>query len=418
MKPSTLLARAPIVAAALALLVGSSREARAQATPGRDELRPMIHPIDPTELQQLRPMIPRGAVIVLRSVDVGPDPCCTVYVRADAPLDVVRRAIATPDEYPTFMPTLRSVQILAHRGSRTAFRFQMQAAVFDIAADASLQIVNDHRIDVSIAQSDIGPSSSRWELFPDGNGTIVAFTVWSNPTRSGWAISRAVGNSGFASAAVNIPVATALALGVRHRAEQLAGRIAPVRPSRFAVPPRQLAPPTPGRWLDMTRATNVVVLTLATDGALEQITVAGAAAERAPIELVRHMMRPERYGIGLPWMRDINVLSRSDDTVEFRLRLGPPLASSQGVIRGHREAGRDSVAFVGVSGDFLGEQHRWDFVPYYEGRGVFEMFTTGADERHVPWPQRAFLDVDPWASAGVIAYWNIVSIRSAFHGID
>jgi hypothetical protein len=128
-------------------------------------------------------------------------------------------------------------------------------------------------------------------------------------------------------------------------------------------------------------------------------------------------MSPERYGIGLPWMRDTTVLERTDDSVQFRLHLGAPLASSQGVIRGRREPGHDSVAFVGESGNFVGEQHRWDFVPYFEGHGTYQMYTAGADERHVPWPQRAFLDVDPWASAGVMAYWNIVVIRSTFQGL-
>jgi hypothetical protein len=399
--------------AALASVSVAAAPAHAQQAPVRADLRP----IDPGELDALRPLIPRGAVIVVRSLYGDATPCCTVYVRAHAPLELVRRAIATPEEYPSFMPALSGVDVLSRRGSRVAFRFQAHAAVFDVSADAMLHVVNDRRIDVSIAQSDIGVSSSRWELFADGpQDTIVAFTVWSDPSQGSWAIRQFTGDSSWGSATANIPVATALALGVRRRAEALAGHPQPIRPAQVAVAPHVLTPPAAGPWLDLTRATNIAVLTLTPDGSLEQITVAGAAANRGPEAMVRRLMTPEQYGVGMPWMRDATVLSRETNTVQFRLRLGAPLASSQGVIRGHVEPGGLTVQFVGESGAFTGELHRWDFVPYRSG--TYEMYTAGADERHAPWPQRSFLGLDAWGAAGVLAYWDVVTIRSAFTGVD
>ncbi|MEI8254067.1 MAG: hypothetical protein WCJ30_00175 [Deltaproteobacteria bacterium] len=404
----------------LAMLLASvctQGSAFAQAAPPTE--RATIHPIDPAEVSALRPLLPRGAVIVLRALEPGLDPCCTVYVRAHAPLDVVRHAIVTPEEYPTFMPALTGVDILSRRGHRVAFRFRVHAVFFAVAADASLQVINDHRVDFSIAQSDVGPSQSRWELFSDGpEYTIIAYTVWSDPSRGSWAVRQLVGGdgSGASSASASIPVATALTLGVRRRAEDATGHAQRVRPVHFAVAPSALTPPEPGPWLDLLTHTNIAVLTLGPDGSLEQITVAGAAAGRAPEDFVRRLMTPEHYGRGLPWMRDATVVSRSTDSVQFRLHLGAPLAGSQGEIRGHVDPGGRAMHFVGGSGDFAGDLHRWDFVPY--SLGTYLLYTAGADERHAPWPQRSFLDLDAWGAAGVLAYWDIITIRLTFVGPD
>lgn len=381
--------------------------------------RATIRPIDPAELSAIRSLLPRGAVIVLRALEPGLDPCCTVYVRAHAPLDVVRHAIVTPEEYPSFMPALTGVDILSRRGARVAFRFRARAVLFDVAAEAMLQMVNNHRVDVSIAQSDVGPSQSRWELFSDGpQDTVIAYTVWSDPSRGSWAIRQLVGGdgSGASSASANIPVATALTLGVRRRAEDLTGHVQRVRPVHFAVAPRVLMPPEPGPWLDLLTHTNIAVLTLTPDGALEQVTVAGAAAGRAPADFLRRLMTPEHYVRGLPWMRDATVLSRTTDSVRFRLHLGAPLAGSQGEIRGQVDPAGRVMHFTGSSGDFTGDLHRWDFVPY--ALGTYLLYTTGADGRHAPWPQRSFLDLDAWGAAGVLAYWDIITIRLTFVGPD
>jgi ribosome-associated toxin RatA of RatAB toxin-antitoxin module len=386
-----------------------------------------IAPVDPAEIALLRPLIDRGAVIVPRRVDQNAASRCTIYVRVRAPLATVHRVIATPEEYPRFVPGVAGVEVLGRRGPRAAFRFHATAALFDVTADATLHAVGDRRIDITIPASVVGPSGSRWELFPDGaDATLVALTMWTDPSQAMPLIRQYVGTSGYASSSANITVETVLALGVKRRAEILAGAALPVRPARAVSAQPTFVPPPPGPWLALAARDNVVAVTLDPEGALQQITVIGHT--NAPASIVVHrLLDVEAYGVFWGWMRDNTILARSPSaervvrdwgvlamhetaSVRFRTSLGAPFSAGEGELLSRVEPGGATAWIEGISGAFAGERHRWDFVQAPQG-GTYVLYTAGSMAAHAGFFHRLIMERDVWAVTGMSAYWATVMLR-------
>src|SRR5207244_596462 len=87
-----------------------------------------------TEIDAIRPLLARGPAVIIRNADAGPDARITFVTRAHAPLAMVHETIAAPGEYASFMPILRSVELLSTHENRTAFRFHVAAPLFDVTA--------------------------------------------------------------------------------------------------------------------------------------------------------------------------------------------------------------------------------------------------------------------------------------------
>lgn len=400
----------------LALLVFRTAPSAAQAGDSGGARSQSILPIDPAEIEQLRPLIARGAVILPRYIDWREASRCTIYVRVHAPLAIVRRAIVTPEEYTLVVPALSGVEVLSRRERWVAFRFHARVAVFDITADATLHVVNDRRIDVSVQSAVTGPSGSRWELFPDGpTDTIVALTMWTDPWQAMPLLRQFVGTSGYAASSASITAETVLALGVKRRAEILAGARLPLRPARGEVARPDLTPPPPGPWLEMLPRVNILVIDLDPEGSLRQITAMGwTPASSATV--IHRLLGVEQYGVFWGWMRDVSTISRTPTEVRFRLRLGAPFAPAQGELVSRVEPGGATAWLEGQTGDFAGERHRWDFIPAPQG-GTYVMYTSGSEIAHAGFFHRQVMDRDVWAAAGASAYWKAVVLRYGLWGL-
>jgi ribosome-associated toxin RatA of RatAB toxin-antitoxin module len=370
-----------------------------------------IAPIDPAELAAIRPLLERGPVIIPRAVDQHANSRPTIYARVHAPMAVVHRVVRSPDEYSQFVPALGRVELQGRNGRRTAFRFQATAAIFDVRADVRVNVVHDRRVDVDVTQSDFGPAGSRWEFFSEGpSTTVVALTVWCDPSQATWAIRQFANSSAYSASSANITAETVLALAVKRRAEILAGRSLPVRPSSATNPAPQLVGPSFGPWTSVLRSgLDVVSIELDPQGAMRSLSVARWVS--SPEDIVRRrLMEAQYWNQYWLWLQNVRILQQSAERVRISTSLGSPLAPGSGEVEAVLDRSRQTVWIEGRTGDFTRDRQRWDFQSA-PGGGTFVMYTGHSDEAHAAWFHRILMDRDVWAVAGLSGYWKVVMIR-------
>jgi ribosome-associated toxin RatA of RatAB toxin-antitoxin module len=372
---------------------------------------PSIAAIDPAELDAIRPLLARGPVIIPRAVDQHANSRPTIYVRVNAPMAVAHRVVRSPDEYQQFVPALANVELQGRTGRRTAFRFRATAAIFDVSADVRVNVVSDRRVDVDITRSDFGPAGSRWEFFAESpTSTVVALTVWCDPAQATWAIRQFANSSAYSASSANITAETVLALAVKRRAEILAGRRLPIRPTSATNPSAQLAGPAFGPWSSVLRSgLDVVSIELDAQGAMRSLSVGRYVASAEDI-VRRRLMEAQYWNQYWLWLQNVRILQQTAERVRISTTLGTPLAAGSGEVEARLDTSRQTVWIEGRTGDFTRDRQRWDFQAA-PGGGTFVMYTGHSDEAHAAWFHRILMDRDVWAVAGLSGYWKVVMIR-------
>jgi hypothetical protein len=395
----------------------AARESDAPPPAPPPDETPTLTGLSAEELAAVRPLLVRGPASVVRNPDGGRDARITLLTRTDATPEIVRRVITTPGDYATFMPILRGVDVLSQHGNRTGFRFHVAAPLFDVTALCAMRAASARRVDVDILESEIGPGASRWDLLPDGDGTVVSLSTWGDPSQGHWLLRMVARRSPSAIAGMNISVDTVLALGAVRRAEILSGRSLPVRPAEGAVAAGELAPPEDGPWIALARDAMVVSTRMTPEGSVQQVTVATWAAASPQAVLTRLADVPSYPAV---WgsVREVEVLPSAPgapaDSVRFRSVVETPLVRLEGEQRMEREG--MVLRHIGLTGDFADAAHRWD-VREAPGGGSYVMLTGGADTARAGGITRALMARDPWLMAGFAGSWKIVWLRNALRGM-
>lgn len=379
--------------------------------------QPLQAPSAPT-LAALRPLLARGPAFIVRNADGGRDARITLVTRAAVTIDRVRHVVTTPSEYPTFMPILRRVEILSQHETRTGFRFEVAAPLFNVNALCEMRQVGERRVDVIVTQSETGPGGSRWDLYPDGDGqSVVALTTWGDPSEGHWLLRQLARRSPASIAGMNIATDSVLALGAVRRAEILGGRQVPMRPAEGSVPPGELAPPPPGDWVGLARDATVLSMLLTPEGAVQQVTVA-AWTQAEPAAVMARLRDVPSYTRVWGSMREVAVLPRAGDDPEGSVRFHNVVENPLSRLEGDQRArfGDNVVWHEGLSGDFAGASHRWDVVADPRGGSVV-MLTGGSDYNRAGWITRRLMERDPWLLAGFAGSWKIVWLRNLLRGV-
>ena len=400
------------------------RAAARTATPAVVATRPGGAPVRllqaPTAavLAALRPLLVRGPAFLVRDADAGPEARITLVTLAHASAEDVHRVVTTPVEYPTFMPILRSVEVLSHRENRTAFRFAVAAPLFNVNALCEMREIGERRVDVIVTQSETGPGGSRWDFLPDGDGrSVVALTTWGDPSEGHWLLRQVARRSPSAIAGMNIATDSVLALGAVRRAEIQGGLHLPMRPATGSVPPGDLAPPASGDWVGLAHEGTVLSMLLTEEGAVRQVTVA-AWTPAEPAAVMARLRDVAGYTRVWGSLREVEVLSRGatdpDGSLRFRSVVENPLSRLEG--EQLARFGDNVVWHEGLTGDYVGAAHRWDIVADSRGGSVV-MLTGGSDYNRAGWITRRLMERDPWLMAGFAGSWKIVWLRNLLRGL-
>ncbi len=379
---------------------------------------PTLTAPDAQDLRDVAPLVSRGLVMLTFVMDHRENNRVTHVFRVRAPIATVRSVITHPEAYPQFMPIVRSVNIEARFGRRTSFQFRAAAAMFDVNVHAAMHEVSDRRVDMVIAQSDLGASASRWDLTEESSdSTLVALTMWCDPGRGNWLMQQVVAQSPWAPGGASVVAGGVLALGVRRYAENLAGAHLPIRPATPTVRADVLQPPTPGTWMNPTQhRRNVVAVTLDAQGAMREVS-AVSFTTATPAAVAQRMADVEHYNGVWSWLTAGRVVSRpTPNAVRFELGIGSPQAAVRGELVRTIEDHGMRVCVNGVAGGFAGENTRWDVVPA-SGGGTYLILTGGSEANHLGFWHRMIAGLDPWAVVGLTVHWKMMFLLHGLAGI-
>jgi hypothetical protein len=403
------------VLASLPLLAIPSVAAAQAPTQGTT---PVLEALSPEEFAALRPFADRGGAILVRDPSAGIRARITVMVVAHAPRQTVYDVIARVEDYPQFFRSLDRLEVTARHANRIAFRLHTSVGIFSVDTVATLHLVNDHRIDGQLIESQLGPGGLRWDLYQgDGDVTYLAYSTWDDPTSGNWFLRQIAAASPDAIAGMEMSYDLMLALMTAQRAETLARTRVLVMPQRLAVPSGPIEAPVEGAWLDLVGDRIIAGVRLDAQGETLQTFVAthvasplGAACARA--EDVAH------YNHWWRGIRELTLGARRDDTQRFHSRIESPLFSAQGdqdrvVERGDQHA---VVWLRGVAGDYVDDSQRWDFFARPAG-GTTVVLSGGNDFIRTGMIMRALVENVPWMLPGYSAAWKMVWTRQLLRGL-
>jgi hypothetical protein len=377
----------------------------------------LLEGLSPAELEALRPLARRGVALLVRDIDAGARARITVLVRARAPMAVVHQVITRVEDYGAIMDGVRDMEVTSRAANRIAFRFNVSLAVFDVQTTAMLHVVSPRRINGTLLQSSLGPGGLRWDLHPDGDGTLVAYSTWGDPSQGNWFLRTVSRVAPSAIAAMQVSYDAVLALSAARRAEQLAGiAVARRPPARFA-PTGELSPPD-GAWLDLTRSGLVGAITMDDRMVMTQGSVAMHVAA-APAVVGDRFENVAGYArVWAPAMRSAQLVYDRDGVARFRSVVDSPVFHTEGEqdrVVERRGAGR-TVVWRGVSGDYARDAQRYDVRPSPDG-GAVVILTGGADANRAGFVANQLLARDPWMTPGYALALKMVWLRAGLNGL-
>lgn len=399
--------RAPwIVGVALSL---ASSSALAQTPAQR------LEGLTPEDLRLAGPLAARGVVGLVSRPDDGPGARVTVLVPVNAPVATVHAVLADASQWPTFMPALRSVELLSRAGNRAAWRFGSTGPMLDVNAVCTVRELGPRRVDFGLTEGEFGPAGARWDLYDDGPGrTLMAVTSWSDPSQGHWLIRQAASSNPSATAGMNLAVDTSLALAIARRASVLSGHAAPLRPASVAAPIGELAALPQGPWVELTRRVYVVVFSLNPDGAVAQIAVAGQAGV-APEVVTARIDDVGGYPQHIPGVRGAQRDGGTALSPRFRVNFGGAWESGGGTVeRTHPTA--DTVLLRGLDGELTDSRWRWD-VSRDPGGATVVQVAGGVDRDLASLFTRVAVSREPYLLAGIAALRRLVTLRYMLNGL-
>jgi hypothetical protein len=377
----------------------------------------VLEGLAPDELAALTPLARGGLALLVRDPDAGVGARITVLVRARAPMDVVHRVITRVEEYGEIMDGVRGMTVTSRTRNRIGFNFAVGLGVFDVVTTATLHIVSPRRVNGLLLQSTLGPGGLRWDLYPDGDGTLIAYTTWGDPAQGNWFLRTVARVASSSIAAMQVSADTVLALSAARRSEMLAGRPVPRRPTERSAPTGPIAPPA-GDWYRLAQRGVVGAVTMDDRGVMLQSSVAVRLASDSTRVLQRLTDVP---GYTTAWagaMSEVQVLGAQDGTVRFRSVAETPIFRTAGeqerVVE--RDGDRAVVWWRGLSGDYARDVQRFDVRPAPEGATIV-LFTGGADTQRAGFLARQIMARDVWMTPGYSLGWKMVWLRLGVRGL-
>lgn len=388
---------------------GAALVAQAQRPSGN----PVIESLSASELEALRPIAQRGVALLVRDIDAGVRARITVLVRARAPMAVVHRVITRVEEYGAIMDGVRDMEVTSRANNRIAFRFNVSLAVFDVQTTAMLHVLSPQRINGTLLQSTLGPGGLRWDLYPDGDATLIAYSTWGDPSQGSWFLRTVARIAPSTIAAMQVSYDTVLALSAARRAEQLAGRNLARRPNERFTTMGPLSAPS-GAWVELGR--NVVVGSVSMDDRMvmsqSAVALRVGSAPDSVVQRLRDVSQYPRLWPGV--MQTSSVVSDRDGVARFRSVVEAPVFHTEG--EQDREIvteqdGSRAVLWRGVSGDYRGDVQRYDVRSDGAG-GSLLILTGGADANRAGFIANQLLSRDPWMTPGYALAWKMVWLSS------
>ncbi len=376
-----------------------------------DASRARLGTFSESEREVLAPYLDRGPVVLTEFRNRQTDLPAVIYAaRVEAPARVVAGVIAHPQEYPSFMQALESVNVKSVRGDMMAFDWTWGVTLFSLTGHNVLTAFpadpeRGYRYDIRTTGGELGIGRVVWRIYPDGHErSLVVFSSRLDMRNANY-ITRQLASEGNAvNRTINVAVAAVTLLEVKTEAERRAGagnaKKAKRKPlTRPAINMQALA--------GMLRRGDLVLMDLDGD-TLHRVAVVGRAG--ASIGRVRRvMLDPEEFGQSILHGSCAEVVEHSEEGLRFEWEIPIPLLHVGGemILR----PSPTIIAVDGISGTLSKGRWRFDTHRYPGGEaGVIGWATF--DPADSPKLIRKLIAGNTQFSHGFVAATQLAVMRS------
>jgi hypothetical protein len=389
--------------------------ANAQAQqPKHDARTDRLAGLNKAELTLLESALQAGPVALIEFSDDDQDelPAINLATYVDASAEQVAAIIANPNDYPTFMPTIDTVHLVAKNGLSTVYDWGWTLAVFQLGgrnnmtvfAPATKSSNTGYRITIDSLSGDFGAGRYSIRLLDTAkNRSLLALSVRLDLRRSNYVVRQMAKASRSVNRSANLAMACSILFAIRQEAEKRAGRSPlPENPHTLIKPLvdlRRLAPLLSRGdlfFFDMTGER------------LNQLTVLGQINYQTAV-VRRVLTDADAFGEALVSGSHVQVLSREKGAVEFAWNVALPLVGSSGTMRLKDDGTLISVD--ATSGMLNGGSWRFETSAptpsstIVLGWGSFDL-------KKSTWLLQSLIAADPYLEHGLAAAADIMLVRS------
>jgi hypothetical protein len=403
----------PRLIALLASAMWAVSPAHAAPDSKTDAKQQRLDTLDDKERAVLQPLMERGLVGLVEFAQGDVLPAIMVAGYVDAPAEQVASVISHPAEYPKFMRTLDSVQMLSESPTQNAYKWTWQTAgVLFLEGENRMTILappkgkpdQGWRISIKSERGQLGEGRLMWRVLPLGKKrSFVSLGLRIDMRDANYVMKKLDAASRSINRSVNIALAHVMMLGTKREAERQAGATVSLPASVPLEPPK----------LDLEKLRGVMeradlLLMELTPSGLGKLSVIGRGGA-TPEELNRVMTDPDTFGKSLVQGSYTRVTKTEGKTKTFEWGVNLPLVGTSGKMT--MTSDPDLVSIDAIEGALKGGRWRFQTPRLASGEGVVVGYSQ-FDVTKSSWLVEKIAGIDPAMGHGLAAATQVMMLRA------
>lgn len=395
------------------LLAAGQVHAESRKAPAYDARRDRLEGLSKVELAGLSPQLDRGPVALVEFADMDADqlPAINVALRVGVSADQLAKLIADPANYPKFMPTVDSVDVLARSDSAIVYEWSFDLAVLHLRGRNTMTIYKAapgkdgaSRITIDSDEGDMGKGRFSIRIYPESPKRSLLLVSMRLDLREANYVARQMAKAARSiNRSANLSLTLSMALHLRQEAEKRAGVVAvPAAVRGLERPVYDLK-----ALASMLSRGDLLFFTMAGEQ-LSQVAVVGAIDQ--PIDKVRATMHDANsFGSALVPGSEAKVVSQADGVTHFDWSIDLPLVGVSGSMRMQDQ--NERVVIDATKGALQG------------GRWLFDLNSLGDkltlvtgwarfDFKNSTWLLEKILNADPYFGVGMTGASEVMLVRA------
>ncbi|MET0287254.1 MAG: SRPBCC family protein [Polyangiales bacterium] len=361
----------------------------------------------------LAPLMERGPISLVEFAQGDILPAVLVAGYVDAPVERVASVISHPAEYPKFMRTLDSVQMLSESPTQNAYKWTWQTAgVLFLEGENRMTILappkgkpeQGYRISIKSERGQLGEGRLMWRVLPAGkNRSFVSLGLRIDMRDANYVMKKLDAAARSINRSINIALAHVMMLGTKREAERQAGSTVTLPASvPFDAPKLDLEKLKP-----ILERADLLTMELTPTG-LGKLSVIGRGGA-TPQELNRVMTDPDTFGKSLVQGSYTRVTKTEGKTKTFEWGVNLPLVGTKGEMTMTSEP--ELVSIDATNGALKGG--RWRFITprLATGEGIVVGYSQ-FDVTKSSWLVEKIAGIDPSMGHGLAAATQVMMLRA------
>jgi hypothetical protein len=367
--------------------------------------------LDDAERALLAPLMERGPIALVEFAQEDTLPAVLVAGYVEAPAAQVAKIVANPRDYPKFMRTLDSVEVLSQTDTRTSYKWTWQTGMLFLEGEnhmTSFPPPPDHpelgyRITVNSERGALGEGRLQWRVFPAGPARSVLVLAMRVDMRDANFVMRQLDAAARSiNRSINLALCYVMMLGTKREAERQSGKQAAPRTVVFGPPDFD-----PVRYKKILGRADLLLMELSGPG-LGMLTILGRTGLK-PDQLRPVMTEPESFGKALVPGSYTRVTRREASAKTFEWGINLPLVGTSGTMEMSEQEG--TLRIDATDGALKGGKWRFTTPSLPGGEAVVIGYAV-FDIRRTTWLIEKIASIDPVMGHGLAAASQVMMLRA------